>query len=64
MTIAETLKAEIIWALYCVKNCYSNNSGSEFNNAFSKMFSDSNIAKNFQMRCCKLMYLVNNQGCH
>ena len=35
LTNAETLKAEIIWALYCVKICYSNNSLNELNNTFS-----------------------------
>lgn len=46
---AETLKAEIIWSLYCVKNCYSNKILNKLDNTFSKMFSGSNIAKSFQM---------------
>ena len=46
---AETLKAEIIRSLYCVKNCYSNKILNELDNTFSKMFSGSNIAKSFQM---------------
>ena len=49
LTNAETLKAEIIWSLYCVKNCYSNKILNELDNTFSKMFSGSNIAKSFLM---------------
>ena len=49
LTNAEILKAEIIWSLYCVKNCYSNKILNELDNTFSKMFSGSNIAKSFLM---------------
>ena len=59
LTNAEILKAEIIWSLYCVKNCYSNKILNELDNTFSKMFSGSNIAKSFQMGCSKQMHLGN-----
>ena len=56
---SSSLKAEIVWALKSVMSGYSNNSSSDMNVTFQKMFPDSNIAKQYQMGPDKLKYIVN-----
>ena len=55
----QNTKAEIIWALKCVTEGYSNNSCTNINNVFQTMFPDSFIAKSFKMGPDKLRYAVN-----
>ena len=56
---SSNLTAEIIWAIKCVMNGYSNNSCSDMIVTFRAMFLDSYIAKNYQISSNKLQYVVN-----
>ena len=55
----EKRKAEIVWALKCVVYDYSASSAEDISNLFKTLFSDSQIATEFQMSCNKLTYLIN-----
>ena len=52
-------KAEIMWALKCVVCDWSINSAEKITDLFKVMFSDSQIASEFQMSGTKLSYLIN-----
>ena len=52
-------KAEIMWALKCVVCDWSINSAEKISDLFKVMFSDSQIASEFQMSGTKLSYLIN-----
>ena len=52
-------KAEIMWALKCVICDWSINSAEKISDLFKVMFSDSQIASEFQMSGTKLSYLIN-----
>ena len=52
-------KAEIMWALKCVICDWSINSAEKIPDLFKVMFSDSQIASEFQMSGTKLSYLIN-----
>lgn len=52
----ETLKAETIFPLNCLKNCCSNSSVNEINNIFSTMFLGSKIGGTSKMRQCKITH--------
>ena len=52
-------KAEIMWALKCVVCDWSINSAEKISDLFKVMFSDSQIASEFQMSRTKPSYLIN-----
>ena len=52
-------KAEIMWPLKCVVCDWSINSAEKISDLFKVMFSDSQIASEFQMSRTKLSYLIN-----
>lgn len=54
----EVLRAEILWALKCVKSNYSFASNTGNNQLFSSMFPDSSIAKSYKMSETKSKYLI------
>lgn len=55
----EKKKAEILWALKSVYSDWSALANDGLNDLFQKMFSDSEIARDFQMGRTKLTYLIN-----
>ena len=58
-TLAGKRKAEKMWVLKCVVCEWSVNSTKKIFDLFKVMFSDSQIASEFQMNCIKLSYLIN-----
>ena len=55
----EKRKAEIVWALKCVVCDYWANSAEHIPKLFKALFSDSQIASEFQTSCNKITYLIN-----
>lgn len=54
----EVLRAEILWALKCVKSTFSFASNAGNNQLFASMFHDSKIAQSYRMSETKCKYLV------
>ena len=55
---SDTLTAEVLWAIKVLMDHYSFSSSSGTDKRFAKMFSDSQIAKNFQCGATKCSYLI------
>ncbi|GBN08520.1 hypothetical protein AVEN_113923-1 [Araneus ventricosus] len=53
----EVVDAEILWALKCIKSCYSYKSCTDVTQLFSRMFPDSEIARKFSCGEKKCAYI-------
>ena len=60
LTKTSKTEAEIIYALHCVKQGYSDNSLDDFSDIMSAMFTDSTIAKEITLGRSKVKYIVNH----
>ena len=53
-------EAHIVWALYCVRNCFSDNSVDDFDRVLKRICKTDTVSAQFQMGRTKLHYIINH----